>query len=190
MPRVCVSPTDSPRKSRSLRTLVAVVVLVAALVGWAGYPVYVRPQVDPLRKADAILVVGGADPLPRYRYAFDLAGQGWAPHLVVSDPDRQLTKACAAHYAGFTVECFSPVPRTTLGEARELRRIATEKHWRTVIIVAYTPHISRARYIMQQCFDGSLIMAAVPVGLSPWQWAWMYAYQSAGYVKSVFVGGC
>ena len=72
-----------------------VAALLLAAVAAAGYPVFVRPQTDPLRRADAILVVGCADPLPRYRYAFELASQGWAPTLLVSDPDRQLTAACA-----------------------------------------------------------------------------------------------
>ena len=166
---------------------VAVLVLVIAL---AGYPVYVNPQVDPLRKADAILVVGGAEPGPRYRYAFDLARQGWAPHLVVSDPDRQLTGACAAHHPGFTVHCFVPDPRTTLGEARELRRLAAENHWHTVIVVTYRPHISRARYIMGKCYDGELIMSPSSTHLSVPEWAWMYVYQSAGYVKSLVAGSC
>jgi uncharacterized SAM-binding protein YcdF (DUF218 family) len=176
------------RATTSISALVvaALVILVVA----AGYPVYVRPQIDPLRKADAILIVGGADPLPRYRYGFELVGQGWAPHLVVSDPDRQLGKACAATHVGFTVECFVPDPRTTLGEARELRRLASERHWRTVIVVAYPPHISRARFIMERCFDGALIMAAAPLRLSIAEWAWMYGYQSAGYLKSLFAAGC
>ncbi|MCV7227829.1 hypothetical protein H7J73_17545 [Mycolicibacterium komossense] len=167
-----------------------VAVLVVATLVVAGYPVYVRPQIDPLRKADAILIVGGADPLPRYRYGFELAGQGWAPHLVVSDPDRQLTKACGVRYPGFTVECFVPDPRTTQGEAREISRLAIEKHWRTVIVVAYLPHISRARYLIERCFGGDLIMAAAPTRLSLPDWAWMYGYQSAGYLKSLFAGGC
>jgi uncharacterized SAM-binding protein YcdF (DUF218 family) len=168
----------------------AAAVLLAVVLGVAGYPVYVRPQVDTLRKADAILVVGGADPAPRYGYAFELARQGWAPHLVVSDPDREMTAACAAKYTAFTVACFVPEPRTTLGEARELRQLADENHWRTVIVVAYLPHISRARYIMARCFGGELIMSAAPTQLSVPQWAWMYVYQSAGYLKAMTGGAC
>jgi uncharacterized SAM-binding protein YcdF (DUF218 family) len=167
--------------------------LVAALVAVpvvAGYPVYVRPQVDAPTKADAILVVGGAAPVQRYRYAFELAGQGWAPHLVVSDPDGEMAAACARRWSGFTVECFSPDPRTTLGEARELGRLAAERHWRTVIVVTYLPHVSRARYILGRCFTGRLIMAPSPTHLSATGWAWMYVYQTAGYVKTLFQGGC
>jgi uncharacterized SAM-binding protein YcdF (DUF218 family) len=170
------------------RVLASVALMVLLVI--AGFPVYVRPQIDPLRKADAILVVGGADPDPRYRYGFELARQGWAPQLVISDPDRQLGAQCAASYSGFTVECFVPDPRSTLGEARELRRLAAEKHWRTVIVVVYTPHISRARYIMGKCFDGALIMSAAPAHLTVLDWAWMYVYQSAGYLKSLVGGPC
>lgn len=95
-----------------------------------------------------------------------------------------------ADIPGVTVECFDPTPRTTLGEARELRRLATERHWRTVIVVTYTPHISRARYIMGSCFDGDLVMVEVPVRLSAAYWAWMYVYQTAGYVKAWLGPGC
>jgi uncharacterized SAM-binding protein YcdF (DUF218 family) len=77
-----------------------------------------------------------------------------------------------------------------LGEARELRRMAHERHWRTVIVVTYTPHVSRARDIVEKCFDGELIMAAGPAQLSVLDWAWMYVYQTAGYVKSALQGGC
>ena len=56
--------------------------------------------------------------------------------------------------------------------------------------MTYTPHVSRARYIVEKCFDGELIMAASPVRLSVLDWAWMYVYQTAGYVKSVLQGGC
>ena len=172
-----------------IRVAVAVPVVVV-LTGVAGYPVYVRPQVDPLRRADAILVVGGAAPTQRYRYGFELARQGWAPHLVLSNPSDQVGAACATRDPRFTVECFDPHPPTTRGEARELGRMAHERHWRTVIVVTYTPHMSRARYVIEKCFDGALIMSAVPLRLSVLDWAWMYVYQTAGYVKSALQGGC
>jgi hypothetical protein len=57
--------------------------LIAAVIG--GLPVYVRPQVDPPRHADAILVLGG-DGFRRYPFGIDLGMQGWAPKVVLSDP--------------------------------------------------------------------------------------------------------
>ncbi len=172
-----------------MRRLALALAVVAVLAG-AGYPVYVEPQVDRVRAADAILVVGGAAPQARYRLGFELAKQGWAPHLVLSDPDGDIPELCSTRDPRFTVECFDPHPRTTLGEARELRRLAAQRHWRTVIVVTYAPHISRARFIVGKCFDGALIMVAAPVDLSVFDWAWLYVYQSAGYVKSLLQGDC
>ena len=57
--------------------------LIAAVIG--GLPVYVRPQIDRLRHADAILILGGFGDL-RYSYGLDLGLQSWAPNLVVSNP--------------------------------------------------------------------------------------------------------
>jgi len=59
-----------------------------------------------------------------------------------------------------------------------------------VIIVAFTPHISRARFILQRCFDGELIMVASPTRISLLDWASEYVYQTAGYVRAVLQPGC
>jgi uncharacterized SAM-binding protein YcdF (DUF218 family) len=173
---------------------VVTLVVVAALVGVAGFRVYVRPQVDPPRQADAILVLGGTASAQRYLRGLELAQQGVAPNLVLSNPyrpaDPVLDGLCARPQSGFTLRCFAPEPTTTLGEGRELRRLADEHGWRTVIVVTSTSHVSRARYIIGKCFDGELILQASPTRLSPWEWAWAYTYQSAGYVKSWIQGAC
>jgi uncharacterized SAM-binding protein YcdF (DUF218 family) len=136
--------------------VVSVLLFVAAVIT-AGLPVYVGPQIDPLRRADAIFVLGG-NGYQRYPYALELALQGLAPRVVMSNPagdrDIWLTDLCEQQRYKFPVSCFEPEPATTVGEARELRRLAIEQGWRTVIVVTFRPHISRARYILQQCFDG------------------------------------
>lgn len=170
--------------------LLALTVALAA----AGFPVYVRPQVDEPRQADAILVLGGTASAARYLEGLELAQQGMAPTLVLSNPyrppDPVLDGLCARPQAGFDIECFAPDPRTTLGEGRELRRLADERGWRTVIVVTSTSHISRARYIIGKCFDGTLVLVDTPSRLSPWGWAWIYTYHSAGYLKSWLQGAC
>jgi hypothetical protein len=167
--------------------------LLTVLVVLAGLPIYVRPQVDPLRRADAILVLGGPDH-SRYDFGRALVADGWAPTMVISNPDgphdRWLTRYCAVPKPGFTLICFSPDPATTKGEGRELRRLAAENGWRTVIVVTLLPHISRSRLILQRCFDGELVMAAIPTRLSAPEWAFHYVYQSAGYVRAVVQPGC
>jgi hypothetical protein len=111
-----------------------------------GLPVYVRPQIDQLRHADAILILSGPYHR-RYPFGFYLAGQGWAPNLVGSNPswalNPELTDYCAAPHPEFAVHCFVPDPPTTKGEARQLRRLASQHEWRTVIVVTFRPHISR-----------------------------------------------
>jgi hypothetical protein len=64
---------------------VAIGLLVVVAVV-AGVPLYVRPQIDPLRHADAILILGGPE-YDRYPYGFQLGEEGWAPIVVLSNPN-------------------------------------------------------------------------------------------------------
>ena len=178
---------------RRARKIVTSVVLSVVILVMAGLPVYALPQIDHLRRADAILVLGG-DGYQRYPYALELALQGLAPRVVVSNPagdeDVWLTDLCKNQRYTFTVSCFQPDPPTTKGEGRVLRRLAAEQGWRTVIVVTFRPHISRARYILEQCFDGELIMTDSPADLSVESWVWAYAYQTVGYIRAGLQGGC
>jgi hypothetical protein len=92
----------------------------------AGLPVYVHPRVDELRHADAIVILSGPHH-GRYLFGFELAEQGWAPNLVVSNPsgtdNPRLTRYCDEPHARFAVHCFVPDPPTTKGEARQLQRL-------------------------------------------------------------------
>jgi uncharacterized SAM-binding protein YcdF (DUF218 family) len=166
-------------------------VLIAALIG--GLPVYVRPQIDRLRHADAIFILGGYGDL-RYSFGLELGMQGWARNVVVSNPrgkdDPWLTGYCATRHAGFDLKCFSPDPPTTKGEGRELRRLASQFAWRTVIVVTFPPQISRARFILERCFDGDLVMVASPEHLPAHRWVFEYVYQTAGYARAVLQPGC
>jgi uncharacterized SAM-binding protein YcdF (DUF218 family) len=181
------SPEDSRRWRLIRRSLVSVcVLLIAAVV--AGVPVYVRPQIDPLRHADAIFVLGGIAE-DRYPFGIGLGEQGWAP-IVVLSVDRWRTRLCATPHVPVNLRCFIPDPPTTRGEARELHRLSADFGWRTVIVVTFLPHISRARFILEQCFDGNLIMVESPEHLSVLEWAYQYAYQTAGYAREVLEPGC
>lgn len=183
---------DSRRRPRVRRLAVAVcVLLIGAMIG--GIPVYVRPQLDPLRHADAILVIGGFGE-ERYRLGVDLMLDGWAPNLVVSNPvgagDVWARNFCSSPPNGVNVYCFVPDPPTTKGEGRELRRLASKYGWRTVIVVTFRPHISRARYILEQCFGGDLVMVASSPDISMAGWAYEYMYQTAGYLRAVLQPNC
>lgn len=176
-----------------IRLFVVSVCLLLSVAGVLGVPVYVRPQIDPVRHADAILVLGGFDDL-RYRFGTDLALAGWAPTLVVSNPhgasDVWESDFCVAPPPRLDVRCFVPDPQTTKGEGRELRRLAKQYGWRTVIVVTSRSHISRARFILESCFDGELIMVASPAHISVAKWASEYVYQTVGYLRAVLQPGC
>lgn len=153
----------------------------------AGAPVYLKPQVDPLRRADAIFVLGGAG-YERYPYAIELALEGLAPQVVMSNPsgaeDIWLTDLCRSNRYKFKISCFEPDPPTTKGEAQQLRELAATENWHSVIVVTFIPHISRARYILEKCYDDELIMSASPADISPAYWVWTYVYQTAGYIRA------
>lgn len=165
---------------------------IAAVI--AGLPLYVRPQIDKPRRADAILILGGAD-YRRYPFGFDLGVDGgWAPDVVMSIPrgthDWWLTDACSTRHPRIRLHCFVPDPPTTKGEGRELRRLAVQYGWRTVIVVTFRPHISRARFILEQCFTGDLVMVASPAHISDSRWGFEYVYQTAGYLRAMLQPGC
>ncbi|MFC4377822.1 YdcF family protein [Nocardia halotolerans] len=160
----------------------AVVTVSAAAV--AGLPVFVYPQTDPLRPADVIVVLGGT-PYERFDLGIELAEQGHAPEVLISTgPDDPLmNKYCGGRFA-LRVACFVPDPWSTDGEAREIARRAAIYGWQHIIVVTFTPGVSRARYIFGQCFDGEISMVAAPAE-SGWKfWSSMYVGQSAGYVQA------
>lgn len=162
--------------------IAAAVVLAATVALW---PVYVRPRVDPPRPADAVLILGGAHD-GREQLGLRLAAEGYAPRVLVSNPyehSAMINRICHGGYR-FEVHCFDPSPRTTLGEGRELARLARAGGWQRVIVVTFTPHISRARYILGKCWSGELLFVDPEPELAVWRWAYDYVYQSVGYAKA------
>ncbi|MFD0365468.1 YdcF family protein [Nocardia sp. GCM10030253] len=160
----------------------AIAVFVAAL-----WPVYVHPRTGQPAQADAILVLGGAHD-GREQLALRLANEGYAPRVLFSDPyesSPMINRICHGGYS-FEVICFDPSPRTTRGEARELAELARAENWHRVIVITFTPHISRSRYILEKCWDGELLLVDPRPQLSIPRWAYNYIYQSAGYLKAFF----
>ena len=68
--------------------------------------------------------------------------------------------------------------------------MAAQYGWRTVIVVTFRPHISRARFILEHCFDGELVMVASPAHISLLSWAYQYVYQTAGYLRAALQPEC
>lgn len=175
------------RRGRTRAKWVALVVIVLLAAGVAAlWPVYVRPQVDSPADADAILVLGGAHD-GREELGLRLAREGYAPRVLFSDPYEHSPLMNRVCHGGYRVEvdCFDPDPRTTLGEGRALAERARAGHWRRVIVVTFTPHVSRARYVLGKCWSGQILMIDAHPPVSFWRWAYNFLYQSVGYVKAV-----
>lgn len=174
------------------RLILQVAPTVIAVLALAGLPVYVNPQIDELRHADAILVIGGHG-FDRYPYGMTLAWQKWAPNLVLSNGqtgDTWLNRFCSEPPAEFKVYCFAPEPATTLGEARAIKKLAAEHNWHSLIVVTARPHISRARLILERCFSGEISMVEGPDPISWRRWIYEYVYQTAGFIRAMFERDC
>jgi uncharacterized SAM-binding protein YcdF (DUF218 family) len=172
--------------------LVTVAVLMTTVV-FAGYLLFTRPHVDPLTKADAVVVLGG-DEDGRIDYGLGLAREGYADTVVIADsyPEDNATirRACGSGTASIDVICFVPDPFTTQGEAMFAADLARERGWSRLIVVSWNYHMVRARIIFDQCFGGELSMRPVPrtYDFNVFQWLHTYSYQYAALVKAQVLG--
>lgn len=175
--------------------------IASALVGalaltWliGGYFVVVDPVTNHLAHADAIVVLGAPDIDGRTEYGLQLAAQGYAPVVAISvesPRQRSVKGACNGAVVNIKVLCFQAVPSTTQGEARQIRAYAQQYGWKSVIVVTSSYHVSRARLIVDRCFEGTVAMESPPVHHSFATMAYQYIYQTAGYFKAFLVTrGC
>jgi uncharacterized SAM-binding protein YcdF (DUF218 family) len=176
----------------------AVAVVGLILVGITGRPIYSEAREDSLRKADAIVVLGGEHD-GREQYGLQLLRDGLAPVLMMSDPypssDAAMQRTCQTRIDNTEVLCKKPDDPTTRGEAILTRRLADERGWKSVIVVTWRFHLPRARLIFERCFSnspGALIMSGVPrrYDYSLAMWEYTYLYQDVGMVKNMLQGGC
>lgn len=181
----------------TLQCIAAVVVIVVLNVTLSGYMLFSNAKVDELQRADAIVVLGGEHD-GREDYGLQLARDGWAPTVVLSNPypagDAVMQRACRAR-PDVEVICVRPRLLTTRGEAMVVRTMASERAWQKIIVVSWRYHLPRARMVFRQCYSeqrDATVMAAVPrdYRFSPLQWDVVYAYQFAGFAKAILQGDC
>lgn len=173
----------------------AVLTLLLVAAGFASYRVYLDPRTDVVGAggpADAVVALAG---VPRsIGTARWLVERGVAPELVVSDAygsgDAEMNALCASRPVGYRVTCFVPDPDTTRGEARAIRRLASERGWDDVVVVASTSHVSRARLIVGRCFGGRLRMVSSVEGPGAAYLGYQVVYETAAFVKAAVFQGC
>jgi uncharacterized SAM-binding protein YcdF (DUF218 family) len=175
----------------------AALVALAVLMGICGIALFTNAKVDPLQRADAVVVLGGEHD-GREDYGVELARSGWAPTVVISDAypenDPVMQRVCKP-VPSIEVICARAPSLTTRGEAEMMRRLAAQRSWSKIIVVTWRYHLPRARLIFQQCFSpnsGAVVMEAVPrrYDYSPAHWQFIYAYQYAAFAKAEAMGDC
>jgi uncharacterized SAM-binding protein YcdF (DUF218 family) len=157
------------------RTLLAMgVAFVSGMAGCTVYGGRYLQHEDPLRRADAIFVLGGTW-LERGLEAADLYRDGFAPVIALS-PGRQEPADMAARARGIRFPraaeiladalAASGIPRTafviaegsvdnTADEAVMLRSLTKSRGWRTVIVVTSKFHTRRSGYAMRRALAGT-----------------------------------
>jgi uncharacterized SAM-binding protein YcdF (DUF218 family) len=162
---------------RRLPLVLAGVFVVALIV--ASAVLFVWPEQDSPRRANAVIVLAGSKKA-RLNKALGLMRQGIAPVLVISDgwdPSwPQANRLCAGH-APFRVICFHANPYSTRGESETVARIASARHWRSLVVVTSTYHVRRAKLLFERCFHGRVQAVGAHYGatelptLLPSEWA-------------------
>ncbi len=157
--RIFLSPGQPSSKTRLVAAIVvgSLVVLASAIAR-----VLVWPPSDVPESVDAIVVLGGGDQV-RLLTGLALYADGVADALVLSAGTADDAADHGVHCEDTGVFCVEPEPGTTAGEARTVAALAAEQGWSSLAVVTSTYHLSRARMLFGQCFDGHLFMVEAPV---------------------------
>ncbi|WP_341577693.1 YdcF family protein [Microbacterium schleiferi] len=162
------------------------ILAIIALVAVIGLPLYVFPADPPAPNADLIYVIGPPT-ATRIADAESLRDQGIADQVLVSVPPSGPDSAGELAYCWRAyVTCRTPNPFTTRGEAAMLQAYASDGD--TVIVLTYTPHVLRTRYIFDTCADADVTVIPVDERLNLSRWIYNYAYQSAAFAKAWILG--
>jgi uncharacterized SAM-binding protein YcdF (DUF218 family) len=160
---------------------VALIVVLVVAVGVTSVRLFIWPAQGMPARVDAIVVLGG--PGDRLGKGLELADQGRAPVLAISEGLEVPPSLCRPRSQAPRVICFQPDPLTTQGEAEAAGRLARQYGWRSMVLVTTPDQDSRARIRFERCFGGGLYVVTTPLPAS--QWAGQLAYQWAATAKAL-----
>ncbi|MCM3614776.1 YdcF family protein [Microbacterium enclense] len=167
--------------------IIAALLGVVAVAASITVPAYVFPAAAQMpARADVIYVIGPPT-AGRIALAEQLRSDGVADDILISVPtDGEQSAAKLAACQEPYVSCVHPEPFTTAGEmsAMNERYDASTR----AIVITFTPHVSRTRFIAGRCADAQVTVAAVPTSLDLGQWIYQFAYQTGGFAKALIVG--
>jgi uncharacterized SAM-binding protein YcdF (DUF218 family) len=144
---------------------------------------FVRPDTDQPRRADAVVVLAPGLHGERLREGLRLMRQGFGRVLVVSkarDPNWTAADRLCSGDTRFQVVCFRAKPYTTRGEARAVSGLASQHRWYSLLLVTSTYHVTRARLLYRRCYGGRLDVVGASPKASLTQWAGRIVHEWSG----------
>lgn len=159
-----------------MKKIIGFIAVIALLV--VGYAVAVSlflPKTDPLKKADAIIVVSGGDTRGRTLHGVQLYEQGWAPKLIFSGAAKDPTSASNAK-AMLAIAAAQGVPasaisldessRDTKENAQGTKQIAG--NYKTIILVTSDYHQRRVNSEFRKQYSLDTIFINSPAKDKNW----------------------
>ena len=127
------------------------------------------PPDDEPGRADAVVVLSGSriERLPKGLAVRRRAGGV----LVVSggfDPRWAQARRLCTRASRPRVVCFTPRPNSTLGEAREVARLARSRGWRRIAVISSTYHVFRSRILFRRCVDAAVAVVGARPPVRRW----------------------
>ena len=176
-----------------MRRWLALFLVVDVLIafGVASWALFLRPSAADLTGGvDAVVVLAGGG--PRLETGVRLVEDGAAPLLVLSDGGEEsweaVEKLCAADH-DYELECFTPEPANTIGEARAVGFTAELRDLRSLVVVTTTTHARRAQLRLSRCTDARVQMMTVDQNLSPLGLVTAVLHEWAGMAEAVMLTG-
>lgn len=130
---------------------------------------FVWPAVDDPTRADAVVVLAGGRG-ERIALAMRLMRERVAPVLVLvgEQTEPEAAELCQGDRPRFELVCLLPSPDSTRTEARAAARLASDRQWRSLVLVTSSYHVTRSRMILDRCFPGDLdaVGAKAPFGFA------------------------
>ena len=183
------------RRIDCIEAIVAVLVIFVVDMTISGHFLFADAGVDPLEKADAIIVLGGEHD-GREDYGLKLAREGWASTVVMSNPygaDDPVMRRVCHDTADIEVVCRRPEP------LRRGARQSSPGNWpthapgpRSSLSAALPP--ASSPLIFRQCFSTTRarswpqFLGATNIHYSNGKSS--YAYQFGGFAKAFALGEC
>lgn len=109
---------------------------------------------DNIKKADVIVVIGGAESRLRTEYGIDLLTKDYAPHIIFSGLGEKdyAQKLLDKNGIDQTQYMFEPTATTTFENAHNLVQYVNDHHIHSILLVSSPVQSRRARFMFKKVF--------------------------------------